>query len=67
MNRRNFLNSAGILTMAGLVNTNQLFAQSGLIDKVGLGLFSIPSMLDKDFKGAFEMLANIGFMQMRFK
>jgi sugar phosphate isomerase/epimerase len=63
MNRRNFLNSAGILTMAGLVNTNQLFAQSGLIDKVGLGLFSIPSMLDKNFKGAFEMLANIGFTE----
>lgn len=63
MNRRKFLNSAGVLTMAGLVNTNQLFAQSGLIDKVGLGLFSIPSMLDKDFKAAFEMLAKMGYQE----
>lgn len=63
MNRRNFLNSAGVLTMAGLVNANQLFAQSGLIDQVGLGLFSIPSMLDKDFKGAIEMLAKMGYTE----
>lgn len=63
MDRRNFLNSAGILTIAGLVNTNQLFAQAGLIDKVGLGLFSIPNMLDKDLNGAFEMLSKIGFKE----
>lgn len=63
MNRRNFLNSAGILTMAGLVNTNQLFAQPGLINKVGLGLFSIPQMLDSNFNGAFEMLAKIGYKE----
>ncbi len=63
MNRRNFLNSAGLLTMAGLVNTHPLFAQTGLIDKVGLGLFSIPNMLDKDMDGAFEMLSKIGFKE----
>lgn len=63
MNRRKFLNTASIFTMAGLVNTNHLFAQSGLIDRVGLGLFSIPNMLDKDLNGAFEMLSKIGFKE----
>ena len=31
--------------------------------KLGLGLFSLPRMLDKDFAGAMEMVARLGYQE----
>jgi hypothetical protein len=56
MKRRQFLQSTALFSVATLFNANELFAKTPLINTVGLGLFSLPKMLDNDFEGAFAML-----------
>ncbi|MDI1306329.1 MAG: sugar phosphate isomerase/epimerase [bacterium] len=63
MKRRQFLQSTALFSVASLINANELFAKNPLINKVGLGLFSIPKMLENDFDGAFAMLAKMGYKE----
>jgi sugar phosphate isomerase/epimerase len=63
MKRRQFLQSTALFSVASLVNANELFTKTSLINKVGLGLFSIPKMLENNFDGAFAMLAEMGYKE----
>ena len=63
MERRQFLQSSALLSCAAISNPSNLFAKSPLIKKPGLGLFSIPKMLDTDFEGAFAMLGKMGYKE----
>ena len=63
MQRREFLQNTALLSTATLLNANHLFASAPLVDKVGLGLFSIPKMLDTDLEGAFAMLGKMGYKE----
>jgi hypothetical protein len=49
MKRRQFLQSTALFSVATLLNANELFAKTPLINTVGLGLFSIPKMLENVF------------------
>ncbi|WP_044171426.1 sugar phosphate isomerase/epimerase family protein [Flectobacillus major] len=61
--RREFVkNSAGLL-MASLLPWNTLAHQLGIVDKVGIQLFSLPKMLEKDFAGTIEFLAKMGYKE----
>ncbi len=62
MKRRQFIQTTALFSVASLVSANELFT-SPLINKVGLGLFSIPKMLENDFEGAFAMLAKMGYKE----
>lgn len=69
--RRNFLKSAGAI-LAGNVFSSNLNAgnetegkKKGL-DKIGVQLFSIPRLVEKDFAGTMQMLAKIGYKEIEF-
>ncbi len=38
-------------------------AQTRLVERVGLGLFSIPHLLEEDFEGTMRLLADIGYKE----
>lgn len=63
MQRRRFLQNTTLLSAATVVNPSHLFSNAGLVDKVGLGLFSIPKLLDTDVASAFAMLHRMGYTQ----
>ncbi|MBL0134919.1 MAG: sugar phosphate isomerase/epimerase [Chitinophagaceae bacterium] len=63
MKRRQFLQNTALLSVAALANTSELFARAPLVNRVGLGLFSIPKMLDENFEGAFAMLGKMGYKE----
>ena len=63
MRRRQFLKNSSLLAATSLVSTQSLFAQNGLIDKVGLGLFSIPKILDTNMTAAIELMASLGYQE----
>lgn len=65
LNRRNFLKNAvaaGSATSLLLVS-NPIWAQSKRLDKIGIQLFSLPKLLDKDFSAAIKLLAQIGYKE----
>lgn len=62
INRRKFLQTAA-LSVTGALISNQLFAQTKWIPKVGIQFFSVPKALDTDFAGTVKMLAGIGYKE----
>lgn len=68
-NRRDFLKGTGAMAMGGLLfSTSQaaaLFNKAHLA-KVGLQLFSIPKLLEKDFAGTMSLVSHIGFKEIEF-
>jgi sugar phosphate isomerase/epimerase len=63
MKRRQFLQSTALFSLSTLVNANSFSAKTPLIDKVGLGLFSIPKLLENDFEAAFALLSKMGYKE----
>lgn len=66
-NRRTFIKSAATLSAAGALLPAS--AWESLFDgakrpKIGIQLFSLPKMLDKDFVGAIKMLAGMGYKEL---
>jgi sugar phosphate isomerase/epimerase len=57
--RREFLTSASALA-AGVVTGP---AQGAGLDRLGVGLFTIPTMLERDFAGTMKTLAAIGYKE----
>jgi sugar phosphate isomerase/epimerase len=69
-NRRDFLKDSGLLA-AGSLLSHQLAAHSffpGFLfpDRIGVQLFSIPKILEKDFGGTMNMLSKIGYKEIEF-
>lgn len=67
LNRRDFLKVSGASTAAGLFTAcgsrTAVPADAQGLERVGLGLFSIPTLLEQDFAGTMEMLAGIGYKE----
>jgi sugar phosphate isomerase/epimerase len=64
MKRRHFIYSSSLLAAAGLMRTESLFANTGHLKKIGVQLFSMPKLLEKDFRGAIKMLAQMGYQEL---
>jgi sugar phosphate isomerase/epimerase len=67
VNRRDFLKTA---TAAGLVRaaTGRAAARRHIepLRRIGVQLFTIPKLLDRDFGGALKLLADIGYKEVQF-
>jgi sugar phosphate isomerase/epimerase len=63
MNRRNFIYSSSILA-AGLLRSESLLGFPSLLDKIGVQLFSLPKLLEKDFSAAVKMLWQMGYKEL---
>lgn len=63
--RRAFLKQVSVLAgaypLAARESGRQ--AQPALLDRVGLGLFTVPTLLEKDFAGTMKLLASIGYRE----
>ena len=68
--KRDFLKNCGVLAVGSLILQRlpilTAFSIDHQIDRVGVQLFSIPKILEKDFAGTMKMLANIGFKEIEF-
>lgn len=62
-NRRNFIKTAATLSAAALTPA-WVFEEAGKISKIGIQLFSLPKLLEKDFAGAVKMLAGMGYKEL---
>jgi sugar phosphate isomerase/epimerase len=60
LNRRTFIRNATAVTAAGLIIPPQLFAM-GQEKIIGIQLYTIRDMVNKDFEGALKILSKIGF------
>ena len=58
--RRNFLSQFTAATLGGFV------PQTEQLERIGLGLFTIPWLLEKDFAGTLKLLAQIGYKELEF-
>lgn len=63
MNRRNFIQASAALTTLGLLESNSLLANPAMLNKVGIQLFSLPKVLEKDFRAGVSMLSKMGYRE----
>lgn len=62
LNRRQFLQSTAALAATSFL-PDITFADSLALKKIGVQLFSVPKLLDKDFAGTLKMLAQMGYKE----
>lgn len=63
MNRRYFLQSTAVLTASRIFPMNSVMAKSNNLKSIGVQLFSLPKLLEKDFRNAIKMLSQIGYKE----
>jgi len=63
MNRRSFLKNTAVIAASGIIPVYQATAQSIGLKKIGIQLFSLPKLLEKDFRSAIKMLAQMGYKE----
>lgn len=63
VSRRNFLQTTGLLTAAGLISSNEIFAGNSKLKNYGLQLWSVKNALAKDPKEVLKQLASFGYTQ----
>jgi sugar phosphate isomerase/epimerase len=69
MKRRDFLkNTTAVASLALAGNVAEKLAGnlSSPIGRIGIQLFTIPKLLEKDFEGTLKMLADTGFKELEF-
>jgi sugar phosphate isomerase/epimerase len=70
INKRDFLKNCGALAAGSLIlqrlPTASFFSGSQQLDRIGVQLFSIPKILEKDFAGTMKMLSKIGYKEIEF-
>ena len=64
MQRRDFLQAAAALSAVGLLNIESAIANPGRLNKIGIQLFSLPKLLEKDFRSAIQLLNQIGYTEL---
>src|ERR1700729_495616 len=62
MNRRQFLSYSAAALAAGAMTP----ASADATQRFGLQLFSIPKMLEKDFRGGIAFVAGLGYSEVEF-
>ena len=63
MNRRHFLHSTALLSAAAVLNSEYSLAHTNSLKNIGVQLFSLPKLLEKDFRSGIKMLAQLGFRE----
>lgn len=63
MNRRHFIQSTAALTALSMLESKSLLASAPLLNKIGIQLFSLPKVLEKDFAGGVKMLSQMGYRE----
>ncbi len=63
VSRRRFLQTTGLLTAAGLLSRNDLFAGDSKLKNYGIQLWSVKNALAKDPKDVLKQLASFGYTQ----
>ena len=63
VSRRKFLQTSGLLTAAGLLSKNELFASSAKLKNYGIQLWSVKNALAKDPKDVLKQIASFGYTQ----
>jgi len=70
MNRRKFIQQAGLLSSFAFIPSSILSAcvapNKGVAKEAGLQLYTLREALEKDFKGTIEKAANIGYKNFEF-
>lgn len=67
LSRRNFLKtSAGMLAGMYALDAHNLFAKEKSLDRIGIQLYTLRSLLDKDFEGVLKKLAALGYKEFEF-
>ena len=67
MNRRTFTRAATALAFGAILPTSDALAMSrNKLARIGVQLFSIPKLCEKDFAGTMKMLADIGYKEIEF-
>ncbi|WP_435355401.1 sugar phosphate isomerase/epimerase family protein [Emticicia sp. SJ17W-69] len=62
--RRQFLKKTGILTAAAVTPLQDIFAEMGMKNQIGIQLFSLPKMLSENFVGGIKMLSQMGYKEL---
>lgn len=66
-NRREFLKHSALIAAAGLILPRHLYGKPDLgIKKLGVNLFSIPHLCEKDFAGTMQKVAKAGYKEIEF-
>lgn len=66
MRRNEFIKKLSAVSSLTLLGVDHLIAQPSIkstLDKIGIGLFSLPSLLEKDFEGGIKMLSKMGYSE----
>ncbi len=63
ISRRKFLQTTGLLTAAGLLTRNELFAGNAKLKNYGIQLWSVKNALAKDPQDVLKQLASFGYTQ----
>ena len=66
MKRRTFLEKTATLTTTSLLPINLLKDNPKRMKKIGIQLFSLPKLLETDFRSAIQMLAQMGYKELEF-
>jgi len=65
--RRDFIKKSGAFALSSLLlqrlQAESFFSDSIKLNKIGLQLFSVPKLLEKDFAGTMKMIAQIGYKE----
>jgi sugar phosphate isomerase/epimerase len=63
VSRRRFLQTSGLLTVAGLIIRTELFANNSKLKDYGIQLWTVRDEIPKDPKGVLKQLASFGYTQ----
>lgn len=66
MKRRTFLEKAATITSASLLPLNFIKDQPKRMKNIGIQLFSLPKLLETNFRSSVEMLAQMGYQELEF-
>jgi hypothetical protein len=66
LSRRHFLKTAALATAAASALNTEALAVTKSLKKIGVQLFSIPKITEKDFAGTMQKLASVGFKEIEF-
>ncbi len=66
MNRRTFLTTATTVSAATLLSSRLGWAAGHKIDKVGVQLYTVRDLMQKDFEGTIAKVAQIGYKEVEF-
>ena len=61
--RRRFIRNTSLLSAAVILRYNEILAMKKLIDKIGIQFFSLPKLLENDFRGTLTLLAGMGYKE----